>query len=263
MRNFVFTSFDEKEPSFDDSFDYLIYQQEKCPKTNKVHWQGYAELARQTRFPTLKKKFPTWHMEKRKGTQKQAIAYCSKKETQIAPPKEHGEPKKQGRRTDIDCAKQYASEGRSVRDFIDDHASSFQSIRTIEKVLEYKEKPRDFKPVVFWLSGPTGIGKTRIASTIADFLGDVWFSGKNLKWWQGYDAHQSVILDDFRADFCTYHELLRILDRYPYTIELKGRSRQLLARYMFITCPYTADDIYPTHEDKRQLIRRIDFHLRL
>jgi len=85
-----------------------------------------------------------------------------------------------------------------------------------------------------------------------------WISGKNLKWWEGYDKHEDVIFDDFRNDFCTFHELLRILDRYPYKIECKGGSRELLAKRIFITCPFSPHDAYPSScEDIQQLIRRI------
>ena len=85
----------------------------------------------------------------------------------------------------------------------------------------------------------------------------VWESGRNLKWWEGYDAHPNVLIDDFRKDFCTFHELLRILDRYPYRIEVKGTSRQLLAKRIIITCPYHPEIIYDTREDIGQLLRRI------
>jgi len=85
-------------------------------------------------------------------------------------------------------------------------------------------------------------------------------SGKSLKWFDGYDAHPDIIVDDFRRDFCTFHELLRILDRYPFRVETKGGSRQLLAKNTVITCPWKPDIIYQSRsqEDIGQLLRRID-----
>ena len=36
-------------------------------------------------------------------------------------------------------------------------------------------------------------------------------SAKTLKWWEGYDGHELVIFDDFRADFCTLQIILKFL----------------------------------------------------
>ena len=61
-----------------------------------------------------------------------------------------------------------------------------------------------------------------------------------------------------RRDFCKYHQLLKILDRYEYRVETKGGSRQLRARKIAITAPYPPEEMYETREDINQLLRRID-----
>lgn len=81
---------------------YIIAQLEECPKTKKDHIQGYIELTKRFRFKSLKKMLgETVHIENRKGTQKQAIEYCSKTETQKEPPIELGKKNKQGKRNDL------------------------------------------------------------------------------------------------------------------------------------------------------------------
>uniref|UniRef100_UPI0040488E22 hypothetical protein n=1 Tax=Shewanella sp. TaxID=50422 RepID=UPI0040488E22 len=55
-----------------------------------------------------------------------------------------------------------------------------------------------------------------------------------------------------------FHVLLRLLDRYPYQVETKGGSRQLLAETMIITCPFMPEEMYNGREDIKQLLRRID-----
>lgn len=62
---------------------YAVWQVEACPKTGKIHLQGYVELVRGQRMTWLKKIHPKIHLEVRKGTQKQAIDYCKKSRTQI------------------------------------------------------------------------------------------------------------------------------------------------------------------------------------
>ena len=46
-------------------------------------------------------------------------------------------------------------------------------------------------------------------------------SSRNLQWFDGYMGQKVVCFDDFRKDFCTFHELLRLLDRYPMDVPVK------------------------------------------
>jgi len=43
-------------------------------------------------------------------------------------------------------------------------------------------------PRVIWLCGPTGCGKTRQAVEMADNPEDLWMSGKNLEFFDGYEG---------------------------------------------------------------------------
>jgi hypothetical protein len=61
----------------------------------------------------------------------------------------------------------------------------------------------------------------------------------NNKWWDGYANEKTVIMDDYRASLCTFQDLLRILDRYPLRVELKGACAQLSAlHYMYCSLFY-------------------------
>lgn len=249
-----FTSFDLEINYEAWGADYLIYGIEECPETKKIHHQGYAEWPSNMRINALKKLHGSVHWEKRVGTAEQAIAYCEKDgrwcELGTRP------MKKQGARSDIDAVRAMVIAGKGMKDIVE-VCSGFQAMRFAEKLLEHREAKRNWKTEVIWLYGPTGTGKTKRAFEEAG--PDAWISGKNLKWWQGYDAHEHVIVDDFRGDFCTFHELLRILDRYPYTVEVKGGSRQLLAKKIWITCPWHPSDVYNKgDEEVGQLLRRID-----
>lgn len=249
-----FTNFDLSVDYTTWGVQYLIYGVEKCPETQLIHHQGYAEWPSNKRISALKKIHGKIHWEKRQGNATQAINYCMKDNEYT----EIGERPitNQGKRSDIDEVKRLVNEGKGMKDIVD-VCAGFQAIRFAEKLLEHKEKKREWKTEVNWYYGPTGTGKTRRAYEEAG--PDAWISGKNLRWWQGYDAHEHVIIDDFRGDFCTFHELLRILDRYPYTIEHKGGARQLLAKKIWITSPYHPTDVYGKgDEEVKQLLRRIE-----
>jgi len=197
------------------------------------------------------------HIEMRRGTHKEAVDYCSKTESKApdTDPIEYGEPPAQGERRDIKAVAAAIASGENLRTALVD-ATNFQDIQIAERLIKYYEKPRTWKPTVKWFWGESGSGKSRQAFEEAGE--DKWISMKSAQWFEGYDAHENVIFDDFRGDFCKFHELLRLLDRYECRIECKNGSRQFLAKNIWITSCYPPDKVYSTREDIRQLIRRID-----
>lgn len=139
-------------------------------------------------------------------------------------------------------------------------ARNLQCVRFAEKWLTYKEKVRCAVPNVRWYWGATGTGKSRAAATEANASagdgGVFWQSGG--KWWDGYDGHTHVIIDDFRPEQMKFAIVLRLLDRTPFTVEFKGGMRQLLATDMWITCPKPPSECYlDAGEELDQLLRRI------
>lgn len=197
------------------------------------------------------------HLEAMKGTIEEASTYC-KKDGNFT---ERGEKPTQGKRTDLTRIRETIQQGGGMATVMD-LCDNYQQAKYAEMYLKYKEPGRTWKPNVTWLWGETGAGKTRLATEMAAGR-RTWISARNLKWWEGYDGHEVVIIDDFRKDFCTFHELLRILDRYEYRVETKGSSRQLLAKDIIITSCYPPESVYDTREDVGQLLRRIDAIRRL
>lgn len=83
---------------------------------------------------------------------------------------------------------------------------------------------------VWW--GPTGTGKTRSAWNGAGL--DAYAKCPSNKWWDGYDHHQHVVLDEF-AGVIPITDLLRWFDRYPCHVETKGGSVALAATHYYVT----------------------------
>ncbi len=167
---------------------------------------------------------------------------------------EVGEMPAQGKRSDITVCREKVLEGGNMRDVVK-VASSIQGIRMAELMFKYTERKRNWKPKVKWYYGPTGCGKSHAAHTE---LEDAFPAHTTIKWWEGYDAHENVVIDDMRGDFCKFHELLKLLDKYPFLIECKGGSRQFLAKNIIITSCHHPKDLFETREDLEQLLRRID-----
>lgn len=236
---------------------YVIFQKEKCPTTDKEHYQGYIALLKASRMSALKTIIsPKAHFEKCNGTEEDNVNYCSKEDSRVAGPWSYGRLANPGTRNDINECKELLKNGASMREISEKF--NYQCIRLAEKYKEYHDSSDDIRQVkVLWFWGGTGLGKTRVAIEMS--RPDYWISGKNLKWWNGYDGHENVIIDDFRGDYCTFHELLRILDIYRYTVEVKGGFRQLKAKQIIITSCHHPENVYKERngEDINQLLRRI------
>lgn len=128
--------------------------------------------------------------------------------------------------------------------------------RGINFLISQQQKSRDFVTEVYWFYGPTGSGKTRAASCACP---DAYWKANNNRWWDGYEAHEDVIIDDYRTSFCPFSELLRLFDRYPFQVEVKGGTREFVARRVYVTTPKNPRDTWSlrSDEDLGQLLRRI------
>lgn len=255
FRNWSFTDFSLSKDYKDClKLSYLIYGLETCPKTGTKHHQGYFEMQNAMSLNAIKKalKNTNIHLEVSKGSAEKNKIYCSK-ETVI---EEFGEPKSQGKRTDIDNIREELEEGASMRDIIKT-ARSYQSLKIAECWLKYLEKKRDWKPEVYWYYGPPGSGKTKRA--LEESGEDRYCTGSSGKWFEGYDGHENLVIDDFRQEMMPFNNLIRLLDRTEYRFEHKGGSRQCLAKAIWITSPFHPKYVYEdSKEDMNQLLRRID-----
>lgn len=230
--------------------DFVVIGFEKG-ESGTPHIQGYAELTKRTRFATVSKTIPRAHIEMRKGTQKQARDYCKEDGNWL----EWGTPKKQGARVDLPIMKRLAiDEGMRGVTAI---SNSMQQIRVCEKFLTYNEPCRDWKPLIIWIWGPTGTGKSATARQLCG--DDLYTKNTGTKWWDGYDGHEFVIIDDFRDSWWPITYMLALLDRYEFQVEVKGGQRQMRAKTIIITSAYAPNNTYlGTGEAIDQLLRRID-----
>lgn len=250
-RNYAFTDFVLDEDFLQSlPYKYLVYGKEICPDTGKQHLQGTVIFKDAKTETAARKALAGRHCEPCIDLDK-SIEYC-KKEGDY---QEFGTaPVGAGKRTDLDHIREVIKKTGKIREVVN-IAKNYQGVRMAEVILKYQEPVRNWKPMVKWYWGPTGTGKTKMAM---EELEDPYIAMATSKWWEGYDAHENVIIDDMRGDFCKFHELLRMLDRYAYRIETKGGSRQFLAKTIIITSCYPPDKMFDTREDIQQLIRRID-----
>ncbi len=262
-RNWCFTSFHVEGwelrlgRAFDtcDGATYLVIGLERCGRTHKDHLQGYVEFSSGVTLSRLKALLqdPAVHCERRLGSSVQASSYCRKDGLF----REWGVVSEPGHRSDFDLVRQAVARGDSLA-VLCSGASSYQSMRSAELLYRYKPQPVRDPPVVKWFHGPTGTGKTRHA---VELCGDsYWMSSGSLRWWDGYDGHKNVILDDLRSCDVSFSMLLRLLDRYVVRVEVKGAHRFLEATLIIVTSIHSPQTIYSSladGEDVQQLVRRV------
>lgn len=259
---FTHNNYTEEDKEFWKNFNckYIIFGCETAPTTGTPHLQGYFVFNDAIRFSTLKNKIPPKvAIFKSNGTPEQNRTYCTKqRDVEYF---ERGDKPEAGRRSDLDACRSMAL-SRGMR-YVSRNFNS-QSIRTAEKFLTYNEPQRTWKPYVQWFWGPPGSGKTAAAIQALPVDDETCeketlYIHNDTKWWDRYDGQPNVILDDLRADTLRFTSLLRILDRYPFAVEVKGGFRQFLGKRIIITSTMHPCEMFrSTGEDLRQITRRIE-----
>lgn len=256
--------------NYQHGYTYLIVGLETCPSTDRMHLQCYIHLNNPRSMKWVKRYLnsESVHLEVCRGDSISNRNYCWKgsntKGTKEPDPTAiyfaYGELPHQGKRNDLLITKEALENGANIRDVIRSTRNN-QNIQYAFKWLTYCEEQRDAMPHISWFYGSTNTNKSKTAAEIAkrDFIDNTYWCTDTNGWWDGYDKHKLVIIDDMRADFCKFHTLLKILDRYPYKVEVKGGYRQLLATHIIITSSKHPEDMYRnrTNEDIKQLTRRI------
>lgn len=226
------------------------------------HLQGYIELTNRARLggvkglPGLRRA----HLEAARGDADSNIEYCSKEGDVAIRFGETGPT--QGSRTDLLAVEESIRRGASAMDVCADHFGTFvRYTRGIERAIQLLAVPRSWRTQVVWFHGRTGTGKTRRAYAEAEGLcaGRVsWIADQTLTWFDGWMPNsKGVILDDFdgRAPIAL---LLRLFDRYPMKVPIKGSYVEWNPRIVWVTSNFTPRHLYGDHLQYDALMRRID-----
>lgn len=205
-----------------DACQYHVFGKEIGEDRKTPHLQGYIELKTRKTMVGLKKIafLKRAHIERRMGSQKQAIKYC-KKDGDVH---EFGEVRQQGQRNDLGSMYSLIKEGKSNLDVMEEMPGTYlrfyKAANHARRVLS--KSTRRFRNVrVLCYVGAAGSGKTRQAYELHPGLYKLPISSSGSLWFDGYEGETTILIDDFYG-WIKYGTLLRLLDGHPESLPIKG-----------------------------------------
>ncbi|AXL65919.1 replication-associated protein [Longjawed orbweaver circular virus 2] len=233
-------------------------------KVNTYHLQGWIlfndrkRLSQVIYILLVKKMHPAAHWEVMKGSIKQNEDYCSKSESSVSV-----------YYTNCNSSKISASEklkndienDDSLKDiFSNNFVLSCRYHNFITKYQQILQKPRDHETIGVTITGPTGTGKTGQIRYNYD-INDLYFKPHG-PWWDGYTNQPVVVFDEFYSWY-PYGELLRVLDRYPLKVPIKGGFVEFNSEIVYFTSNQNWTSWFPNIECKDALERRLKIQINL
>lgn len=243
----------------DDSLCYLICGREQA-ESGTPHLQGFVQLERKKTIAGVKTYLGSnrLHVEIRRGTPEQAAEYCKKENNyfEFGTIRTHG----QGHRSDLARIKEDLDRGMSISDIAGNHFETFiKYSKGIQHYMDVRTGHRNFPTQVIWIWGKTGSGKSRkvYEESMSLCNGSVAYIGdSSLKWFDPYRGERGIVLDDFDGS-APLPLLLRVFDRYPLRVPIKGGFMEFVARYVFVTSNKSPEDFYGSDFQYDALMRRL------
>ncbi len=219
---------------------YAIGQLEVCPDTGRYHIQGFVYCIGQKSFTQIQSIFEGAHLQVMRGTPKQAWDYCCKEDTRLAGTQPFyitEPPPGQGKRTDWNdvrtAVRAMVTDDKSDQEIMDEMYESHLPLwvanaSAMQKILDRERQKHGSNlreaPEVIILHGVTGSGKTMQAwEQAGSSVYAVPTCQKGTQpWFDNYQGQPHVLLDEMPWEGMSLQFLLRLLDRYPLLVPVKG-----------------------------------------
>lgn len=241
--------------SLHEQCKYIVYGKETGESGTK-HLQGYVSLCSRLQLPKLREYISArGHFEISRGTPKQAADYCKKDGDFV---EFGGLPERSGTRNDLQAVQTRIREGATRDEIRDEFFGVYIKYpRSLDAYIN------DFKPkrnwqtenIIFW--GKTGKGKTR---AVYDYIKeDEIYAHPGESWFDGYQGQSVVLFDDYNGSEFKLSYLLKLLDRYPMQVPVKGGYVNWIPRHIYFTSNKDPNEWYSgcNEEQRNAFFRRI------
>lgn len=238
---------------------YLAFSEEIGVEKGTPHLQGCCQTPTRVRLKQAIRCLANHRIKviPKRGDWIEAIEYCQKDNNQTFV--EFGERPKQGRRIDLEDARDLLNTGVPLSLVAQElpmstwcHAykalSEFDQIHSLKATESRKRNVWRPKPEVYVLWGPTNTGKSHLCRGIdEDYV--FWVTepqGSGGVWWKGIDPLcQTLVLDEFYG-WLKLSFMLRLMDCSPLELEFKGGSTK---------CPNLKKIVITSNSDPRDWYR--------
>lgn len=247
--------------------------QEHTPHTHLY----FAVKVSAIRFSTVKKLFPTAHIEPAQGSSEENRAYVQKSgkwatdekadTSVIGTFEEWGElpAEQQGARTDLAILYEYIKDGLSNFEIMERNPDYLLNLEKIERARQaireqqYRETFRQLETV--YICGPTGAGKTRGVMEKYGYAG-VYRVTDYAHPFDAYQGEDVLLLDEYNSNF-KIRDLLNYLDGYPLTLPARYSNRVACYTKVYIVSNLCLSKQYPDEQYNSPatfaaLLRRIE-----
>lgn len=259
QRNWCFTSF--RGPiEWRDNMTYLLQGQEICPNTGNLHIQGFVvwKNARYMHGIVNDYRILGIHWAPCRGTPEENITYC-KKDGNFT---EQGKKPEQGARNDLRQIRDAIREGKTnyqlLEEFGDKVLRTYRAVDWARDAYDDGSKDRDWEMDVRIYWGNPASGKSR---AVTEEFGNKHIYRKEVgKWWDCYKDQECILIDDFDPNHChdlKYDFLLRLLDRYPMNLEIKGGHTKMRSKVIVLTSNFDPKDWFLDRDNKEAFFRRV------
>ncbi len=243
-------------------FSYLLYGKETSA-SGTPHLQGYLELPKKLSMKTLHK-IPGLEraaLKVAKGSAAQNLVYSGKEDKH---PFEYGTPIQQGKRSDLLAVKRKIDEGITEEElWQQDFGTMLYNHRALKVYKKTISKPRDFISRVLVFVGPTDTHKSHMAHMLglSGHFGSFFVvpstKGSGL-YFDGYDDHECILIDEMDGNRCTPTFLNSLCDRYEFSVPVHGSGNVNFRASTIIICSnYVPKDWWKKSHNIDPFMRRI------
>lgn len=244
-------------------FPSLLYWCMADEKSESEHTHVFFALEHPTRFSTIKRRFPTAHIDRAEGTAAECRAYVQKSgkwadsekaETSIPGTlEEWGElpVERQGERADLALLYGYIKDGLSNYEIMEKNPDYMLNLERIERARQavreqqYRETFRKLEVTYIW--GPTETGKTRSVMERYSYSGVYRVTDYAAHPFDSYAGQDVLLLDEYGSNF-KIRDLLNYLDGYPLSLPARYSNRVACYTKVYIISNLCLSKQYPVEQ---------------
>jgi len=254
----------------------IIYfaMSDEIAETGTPHTHIYTAFKSPVRFSTIKKLFPTAHIENAYGTSAQNRAYilkegekyANKVETSLEGsfeewgtlPADIG----QGYRSDLDFMYQLIKDGASTNVIIESNPDLIRYVSHIEKIRQMlleEDGREDFRVLtVTYIHGATGTGKTRYVMEKEGYSSVFRVTGYKHPF-DTYEGQNVILFEEFSSSL-KIQNMLNYLDGYPLKLPCRYADKQAIYEtvYLISNLPLEKQYVNEPEEVRSAFLRRIN-----